>query len=131
MEITGRITANATVKTVKGDKKVTNFSIAMNRSYKKDGERKEVTTYVDCAYWVNSGVAEFLRKGLLVLLYGDMGVNAWVDRDGKAQGRLTFHTQNIKFLGQSKNATERQDTAGQNTVTVYSDIKPGDDDLPF
>ena len=44
MEITGRLTANAEVRETKGDKKVTGFTIAMNRSYMKDGERVEIST---------------------------------------------------------------------------------------
>ncbi len=133
MEITGRLTANAQVRNVKGDKKVTGFTIAMNRSYKKGEEKKTITTYVDCSYWINSGVAEYLKKGTLVQLYGDMDVNAWVDKDGNAKGRLTFHTQTIKILAKPGNAT------AEVTATAESKAKqkaratgnPDEDDLPF
>lgn len=55
MELTGRLTAHAKVSEVKGGKKVVNFSIAINDSYKpKDRERVELTTYVECAYWINA-----------------------------------------------------------------------------
>ena len=44
--IVGRITQNAKINTLKNDKKVVNFSVAINDSYKtKQGERKEQTTY--------------------------------------------------------------------------------------
>ena len=40
--IVGRITQNAKINTLKNDKKVVNFSVAINDSYKtKQGERKE------------------------------------------------------------------------------------------
>ena len=39
--IVGRITKNAEINTLKNDKQVVNFSIAINNSYKtKDGERR-------------------------------------------------------------------------------------------
>ena len=142
MEITGRLTANAEVRNVNGDKKVTGFTIAINRSYKQGGEKVTKTTYIDCAYWVNSAVAEYLEKGALVLLYGDIDSNAWIDKDGKAQSRLTFHTQNIKILAFAGKKNE-QGEAGANSTSpkletttterkkVSANSTPDDDDLPF
>ncbi|WP_428327964.1 single-stranded DNA-binding protein [Mucilaginibacter sp.] len=98
MELTGRLTADAKVSEVKGGKKVVNFSIAINDSYKpKDGERVELTTYVECAYWLNAKVGEYLKKGLLVQLYGRMGSRAWVNKDGDAKSSLTCNIANLKF----------------------------------
>jgi hypothetical protein len=38
--------------------KVVNFSLAINKSYrKKDGERVEQTTFFDCAYWISTKIA--------------------------------------------------------------------------
>jgi len=100
MEITGRVVANAEVRNVSGDRKVTGFRIAINDTYKtKAGEKREETTYVDCSYWMNSGIAEYLKKGKLVELYGRLGVNAWIGKDGEAHGAVTFHVFNIKLLG--------------------------------
>lgn len=135
MEITGRVTAKAEVRKTKGDKTVTSFTIAMNESYrKKDGERVELTTYIECDYWFNSGVAEYLKKGTIVELSGRLDASAWIDKNGNARPTLMFHTRNIKLLGQSGNgATDRADIKAGKAEVVYSDIKPGadDDDLPF
>ena len=69
--IVGRITQNAKINTLKNDKKVVNFSVAINDSYKtKQGERKEQTTYYNCSYWINAKIAKFLTKGTLVELSG-------------------------------------------------------------
>ena len=56
MEITGRLTADATLHQVGENKEVVNFSIAINDSYKPKGssEVKEVVTYINCSYWLNS-----------------------------------------------------------------------------
>ena len=68
MEITARLTADAVVKTVKEEHKVVNFYVAINDSYKtKDSsELKKVVQYVQCSYWINPGIAEYLTKGTLV-----------------------------------------------------------------
>ena len=133
MEITGRLTANAEVRNVKGDKKVTGFTIAMNRTYKKGDEKKTITTYVDCSYWINSGVAEYLKKGTLVQLYGDMDVNAWLDNDGNPKGRLTFHTQTIKILAKPANGTTEATATAEPKPKQKTGAtgNPDEDDLPF
>jgi single-strand DNA-binding protein len=124
MELTGRLTADAKVSEVTGGKKVVNFSIAINDSYKpKDGERVERTTYVDCAYWINAKVGDYLKKGLLVQLYGRIGSRAWVNKDGNAQSSVTCNISGLKFLGDASSATTKTEKAKTNA--------PDDDDLPF
>ena len=132
--ITGRVVANAAVRTTRAEKKVTGFTIAINDSYRsKDGERVTITRYFECSYWRNAGLAEYLTKGTLVELNGRIDAGAYVNREGKAVGTLTIHVEQIKLLGRTvANGTERVDTQTQKTV-AYADSKQGadDDDLPF
>lgn len=98
MEITGRLVADATVRKTKTDKELTGFRVAVNRTYKADGERREQTTYVDCAYWRGTKIAPYLTKGLLVQLSGFMTANAWVSRDGELMAGLNLNVGEIQFL---------------------------------
>lgn len=100
MEITGRVTADASVQKVNNDKQVVNFSIAINDNYKPKGstEVKEVTTYINCSYWLNTATAQWLKKGTLVQLFGRIGMNVYNNSEGEVVGTLTFHTNNIKIL---------------------------------
>ena len=99
MEITGRLTADAAVKTVNGNRKVVNFSIAINDTYRSGGETKKLTTFFECSYWLNTGIAEYLKKGGWVQLYGRVGVNPYISGSGEAKASLTFHTSEVKLLG--------------------------------
>jgi single-strand DNA-binding protein len=131
--ITGRVVANATVRTTKSEKKVTGFTIAINDSYRpKDGERVQITRYVECSYWRNAGIAEYLKKGTLVELFGRIDAGAYINKDGKAVGTLNFYTEQIKMLGKTTaNGTERAESSTK-TGMAYSDIKSNEeDDLPF
>ncbi|MGJ1269505.1 single-stranded DNA-binding protein [Sphingobacterium spiritivorum] len=120
MEITGRLTADSTVKTIGENRQVVNFSIAINDSYQsKDGERKEVTTYVECAFWRGANRAQWLKKGALVQLTGRIGINAYTNRDGKAVAKLTFHINDINILVFAK----RQDVPVKKKKTQKSEIK--------
>jgi single-strand DNA-binding protein len=101
MEITGRLVADAIVRTTSKDKKVTGFRLAINRRYKSEGKQEEQTTYVDCDYWRSDALAPYLTKGLLVQLYGHMTARPWVSRDGEPMASLSFHTNEITLLGAS------------------------------
>ena len=123
MEMTGRVTADAKVTETKNGKKVTNFSIAINDRFKtKDGELKQLTTYVNCAYWINPGIASYLTKGVVVQVYGGIGVNVWNSPEGEAKGVLTLHVNNIKLHGSSNK------TSVSNATESDTEVK---DDLPF
>lgn len=124
--LTGRLTADATVKEISGGKQVVNFSIAVNDRYKtKSGEAKENTRYFRCAYWNSTGIAPFLKKGGLVGLTGRIDLQVWNDQEGHAKGVLTLNVNNIKLHGKS----QKQDAA-----TSEEQMQPGSqptDDLPF
>lgn len=100
MEITGRIVKDASVFKVKQNREVVNFSIAVNDSYKPKGstETKKIVTYIDCSYWLSAGLAQWLKKGALVQLFGRIGLNVYIGNDAQAHGSLTFHTSDIKIL---------------------------------
>ena len=104
MEITGRLVADAAVRTIEGDRTVTNFRVAVNRRYRSGGEQKEDTTFIDCAYWRTDALAPHLTKGLLVQLYGHISATPWVSRDGEPMASLNFHTNEITLLGASRKA---------------------------
>ena len=131
--IVGRITQNAVINTLKNDKIVVNFSVAINDSYKtKQGELKEQTTYYNCSYWINAKIAEFLTKGTLVELSGRISSSAWIGKDGEIKSGLNFHTSSIKLHGgkQKSKILNEPKVSEQNTnVNPFSDEI--DDDLPF
>src|SRR4051812_12916754 len=98
MTTIGQITKNAVVNKLKGDRKVVNFSLAINESYKpKGGERTRVTTYCNCAYWLSEKIAEHLKKGTLVEVTGRIYVTPFVGKDGTAKASLNCHVSNIKI----------------------------------
>lgn len=101
MQIIGRVTADATVSETKAGKKVVNFSIAINDTYKAKGstEVQKIVTYVNCAYWINPGIAPYLTKGSLVECNGRVGANAWTNKEGEVKASLTFHVNSIKLHG--------------------------------
>ena len=129
MEITGRLTRDAVVAKTAKDRQVVNFSIAVNDTYKtKDSnEVKKIVTFIDCSYWLSAGIAQWLKKGTMVELFGRIGVNAYLSSEGKAVGSITFHTSNIKIL---IFASDTQPVQSGN-FSAKKSKKEEPDDLPF
>ncbi len=128
MEIIARLTADAVVKSVKDERQVVNFNVAINDSYKPKGSDQvtKVVTYLQCDYWVNPGIAQYLTKGTLVELYGRIGVNAYTNMQGEAKASLTFHVNNIKLHG--GNAKKSAPAA---SPVIAGELTEPLDDLPF
>ena len=126
MELFGRVTADSKVTELKNGRKVVNFSIAINDSYKpKDSEQPvKITTYVNCSYWISEVIAKHLVKGAQVELYGRISVNAWTNAEGDAKASLNFHVNSIKLHGKGK-------FMETNTNNMNPKAKTPADDLPF
>lgn len=137
--IVGRITKNAQINTLKDQRRVVNFSVAINDYYKtKAGERKEQTTFYNCSYWISPNVAKILTKGTLVELTGKISSTAWIGRDGEIKSGLNFHTSRIKLHGGGKQndrnaeATfEQIQHASAQTENTNPFSDDSEDDLPF
>jgi single-strand DNA-binding protein len=135
MDIMGRLTRDAEVRTVTGDKKVVRFSVAVNESYKtKAGERVQKTEYFDCSYWIGIGIAPYLTKGLVVRLTGWLSARAWIDNEGKAHAGMNLQTSKIEFFGTKTTAAEENKEENEDEkieVAEYEIVGEEHDDLPF
>ena len=123
MVLIGRLTKDAVVAQLKDERKVVNFTLAVNDYYKPKNNDKgiTITTYVNCAYWISPTIAQWLKKGALVEITGRLSVNAYKDMQGEAKGSLNCHVDSIK-IHQQKSASEKAEA---------KHVKVAQDDLPF
>lgn len=127
MELVGRITKDAVVNQLKDERKVVNFSIAVNDYYKpKNAEGVKITTYVNCSYWISEKIAERLTKGTLVEINGRIFVNAYKGADGEAKASLNCHVNSIKIHSFSK-----QESGNTENSEMTSNKEEVAEDLPF
>jgi single-strand DNA-binding protein len=134
MELTGRVTGDAVIKTLPDEKQLINFSIAINDHYKPKGaaEGKECTLYVSCSYWKNAGVAAKLLKGTVVEVSGRMYIRAYNGANNEPKASLNFHCNSINVHGRGKKDDAPNETAKQEgPVENIAAITEGEDDIPF
>ncbi len=119
--VIGRLTADAKINSTKDGRKVVNFTIAQNDRFKTKGsdEVKQVTTYFQCAYWMGTGIAAHLKKGMLIEAAGRTGVSAWQSAGGEARANLTLHVQYIQLHGKAQGSKE---TAPEAAPTEMEDL---------
>lgn len=130
--ITGRLTGEAKTKETKSGKKVTEFTVVLNDSYRPKGqdERVQLSTFYQCTYWGSPKVAPYLKKGTIVTLNGRIGASAWTNKEGKAVATLTCTVFNLKILA----SPIKEHVAIEAKKQTESEVKQGnadDDDLPF
>lgn len=123
MVLIGRLTKDAVVAQLKDERKVVNFTIAVNDYYKTKNSDKgvTVTTYVSCAYWISAAIAVLLKKGNLIEITGRLTINAYKDMQGEAKGSLNCHVDSIKVHQQIKQDATKAEAKKEEPV----------DDLPF
>ena len=127
MTITGRLTKDAVVNSLKDDRKVVNFSIAINDSYKPKGsERIKATTYCNCSYWISDKVAALLKKATLVEITGRIYVTSYVGSDGTAKASLNCHANSLKILAWAKEV----EVVGRPAEPVQNKVA-NSDEVPF
>ena len=126
-------------------KTVMNFNVAHSEKFKDaQGNQKDRTTWVDCAYWSDrTAVAPYLKKGTLVYVEGTPEVRTYPKNDGTTGASLTLRVSSVQLLG----GTARENAGEMPQANSYSGNNGGyskqnasptdsmdsgvDDDLPF
>jgi single-strand DNA-binding protein len=81
---------------------VTSFTIATSRKWTNaGGEPQEKTTWFRVTCWRKTAelAAQYLAKGRLVLVEGDIEASAYTDREGNPRASLELTATAVKFLG--------------------------------
>ena len=142
LQVIGNLGKDCIVKEING-KNVINFSVAHSERYKDaQGNQKERTTWVECAYWTDkTAVAQYLTKGRTVFAEGSPEADAYTNKEGQAAATLRMRVQTVQLLGgnsenQGANTgnvshATAPPTTVQPVVRTAPDNVPATDDLPF
>ncbi len=139
LQVIGNLGKDCIVKEVNG-KNVINFSVAHSERYKDaQGNQKERTTWVECAYWTDkTAVAQYLTKGKTVYAEGSPEADSYTNKEGQAAATLRMRVQNIQLLGGNSGDNQGANTGNvshsttvQPVVRTSTENVPATDDLPF
>lgn len=123
----GRLTRDPELKFTQNGKAVTSFSIAVDRTYKREGQPE--ADFFRTAVWGKQAesCAKHLYKGSLVAVDGRIEINKYTDKDGNERTSVDVTANDVRFLSKP-----REHQAGQDHGS--SEVNPKDfvdDGLPF
>ena len=112
---------------------VTSFNIATTRKWNnQNGEPQEKTTWFRVTCWQKTAelAAQYLKKGRLVLVEGDIEAQAYTDREGNPRASLELRATNLKFMGGGREEGGGM-PGGPSGQGNGDDFPTHEDDLPF
>lgn len=99
----GNLTRDPETRATPSGQSVTNFSLAVNRSWKgADGSQQEAVSYIDCVAWGKPGeiIAQYLGKGRAVLVSGRLDQRSWEDKEtGGKRSKVEVVVEDFNFVG--------------------------------
>lgn len=106
---------------------VTNFTVAVNHSYRQENELKEEVSYFDVVVFGKQGesCAEYLSKGRAVLVEGRLRQRRWESEEGQRRSKIEIVAQQVQFLGPAREGSK----AGPKSPDM--DVEAADEDIPF
>lgn len=105
----GNLTRDPDVRTVSDRLTVADLGLAVNESYRgKDGNRHEVTCFVDVTTWNGQAKAcgDALKKGMPVMVEGKLQLDQWQDKDGNNRSKLKVKADRVQFLRRAPKADQ-------------------------
>lgn len=84
---------------------VASVSLAVDRDFNKDGEKK--TDWIDVIAWRGTAnfLADYFHKGSTVIVVGRLEIREWVDKDGNKRRNAEVIADSVYF-GDSKKSSE-------------------------
>lgn len=107
--VCGRLTRDPEGKVLDNGTPVTNFSIASNRRWTKDGQQQEEVEYHNVVVFGKQGeaCAEFLRKGNTALVEGRLKTRSW-EHEGTTHYRTEIIADRVIFGPRSVSADDAE-----------------------
>ncbi len=99
----GRLTADPELRRTPNDVAVTTFTIAVNRSYVKQGAERQAD-FIDVVAWRNTAefICRYFRKGQMMAVTGSIQTRTYTDKEGKNRKAFEVVADNVYFT-ESKN----------------------------
>lgn len=135
----GRLTNDVELKQTPSGVSVAQFSLAVNRSYSKDGQQQ--TDFINCTAWRQTAefISKYFHKGSSLCIVGNIQVRSWNDQNGQKRYATDVIVDEALFVD-SKNESQSAGTAkpGNYIPDAYTapqkaefEAVSADDDLPF
>lgn len=146
VSLMGRLTADPELRHTPNDIAVTTFTLAVNRSYVKQGAERQAD-FIDVVAWRSTAefICRYFKKGQMMAVTGSIQTRNYTDKEGKNRKAFEVVADNVYFTESRGNS---QNNAGYSNPAYEDDsasekpsyssgtpddftIITNDEDLPF
>ena len=137
--IKGRLVRDPELKNTGSGKSVCTITVAVDRSYKKDGETQ--ADFFDCVFWEQAAefVSKYFHKGQEIIITGEMQSRKWQDKEGNNRTSWEIQRAHAEFCGPKQDggysAPASYGYAAQGGVAAgpgdFAQLEDDDSELPF
>jgi single-strand DNA-binding protein len=124
----GRLTKDPEVRYTQNNIPVANFSIAVNRRLKREGDT-ETADFFNVVAWNKTGefVGKYFKKGQQILVSGRIENRNWTDQQGVKHYATDIIAEEVDFAG-----SKAENNTNNNTENAdITDFTSESDSLPF
>ena len=134
----GRLTADPELRKTSGDVSVTTFTLAVNRSFTRQGEQAQ-TDFIDIVAWRNTAefAAKWFQKGMQVAVSGKIQTRTWEDKQGNKRKSVEVVADEVFFADSKRGDAPARDSMmgepfdlGRAPASAFP-MPEDDSDLPF
>lgn len=126
----GRLTKDPETRFLQNsNNSVTRFTIAVERDYEVNGERK--TDFINCVAWNKTGefIAKYFPKGSMIAIWGSIETGSYTDNEtGKKVYTTDIRVDRAYFTGEKRATGSSPDNMNDGFMNVPDGI---DEELPF
>ena len=141
----GRITQDLEVKQTPTGVSVVSFTVAVQRSFARQGEEKQ-TDFINCVAWRQQAefITRYFKKGRPICICGALQSRSWTDAQGAKRYATEVVVDEVSFVDTKNDSdtpsggqyvpnaygTPAYSNGGENSVPKFEEIA-SDDNLPF
>jgi single-strand DNA-binding protein len=142
----GRLTADPELKTTQSNLAVTSFTLAVDRSYVKQGADRQAD-FINIVAWRSTAdfVCKYFKKGQLVAVQGSIQSRSYTDKEGNKRIAFEIVAEKVFFAEGKRDGSANTSTfntsAQRPEISAPASFSSGeigdfeeiadDDDLPF
>ena len=106
----GRLVADPELRRTPNNNSVTSFTLAVNRSYVRQGEQPQ-TDFLDIVAWGKTAefVSRYFVKGQLVAVAGRIQTRTWEDKQGNKRKSVEVVAEEVHFAEPKRDSQPRNE----------------------
>lgn len=130
--LVGRLTADPEVRYTQNGQSIANFTIAVDRRFKKEGGPDADFPRINAFGKTAEFIEKYFSKGMRIGITGRIQTGSYTDKDGRKVYTTDVVAESVEFVERKADGPTDQNKTGRVDENGFEDIPEGiDEELPF